>query len=101
MRSKMDIDEIGEGNEKAARQGLRRSGHLTLASTTRQRIQCVVDDSETVAPALSAAAAVIILIPLCCTLFFGPKSMKNIAAVPTTAMIAANATGTRCPCLRL
>ena len=50
-----------------------------------------------VAPALSTTAVVIMLIPLRLTSLFGPKSMKNKAAVPTTAMTAAAVTGTRFP----
>jgi hypothetical protein len=41
------------------------------------------------------------LIPLRLTSLFGPKSMKNKAAVPTTAMTAAAVTGTRFPRLSL
>jgi hypothetical protein len=54
-----------------------------------------------VAPALSTTAVVIMLIPLRLTSLFGPKSMKNKAAVPTTAMTAAAMTGTRFPRLSL
>jgi hypothetical protein len=50
-------------------------------------------DGITVAPALDAAAAVIIPSPLPCESLPRPKSLRRIAAVPTTATIAATITG--------
>ena len=50
-------------------------------------------DGITIAPALDTAAAVIIPLPLPCESLPGPKSLKRIAAVPTTATIAATITG--------
>jgi hypothetical protein len=51
----------------------------------------------TVAPALSAAAAVTIVIAPCWTPVPGPKSIKKIAVVPANATAAAIAAGTSSP----
>jgi len=52
-------------------------------------------DGTSIAPALATAAAVVILaLPLPCEAVSGPKSLNRMTAVPTTATNAATSVGT-------